>query len=66
MTSFDTPGHVALRVTVPGGEVTIDTGEERRVEIELVALRDNDASRQLIAETRVEKVDRGGSHEILV
>jgi DUF4097 and DUF4098 domain-containing protein YvlB len=66
VTSFDTPGHVALRVTVPGGEVTIDTGDEPRVEIELVALRDNDATHQLIAETRVEKVDRGGTHEILV
>ena len=65
-TSFETPGHVALRVTVPGGEVTIETRDEPRVEVELVALRDNDSTRQLIAETRVEKIDRGGSHEILV
>ncbi len=66
MTSFDTPGHVALRVTVPGGDVTIETGDEPRVEIDLVPLRDNDAGRQLVADTRVELVDRAGGHEIIV
>jgi hypothetical protein len=66
MTSFETPGPVALRVTVPGGEVTVQAGDERRVEIELFALRDNDATQQLIAATRVEKLDRGDRHEIHV
>ena len=66
MTAFETPGHVILRVTVPSGEVTIQTWDEPRVDVDLVPLRDNDATRQLLGDTRVEMLDRGGSHEILV
>ena len=66
MTVFETTGHVALRLTLSGGEVTVETTAERRVEIELVPLRDNEITRQAIAEARVEMTELGGRHEVVV
>jgi len=66
MTVFETPGQVALRVSLSGGEVKIETVDAPRVEIELVALRDNDVTRQAIEEARVEMTDRGGGHQVVV
>lgn len=66
MTVFETTGHVALRLTLGGGEVTLETAESGQVEIELVPLRDDDITRQAIAEARVEMTDRGGGHEVVV
>ena len=54
VTIFETTGHVALRVTLSGGEVSVEATERPNVEIELVPLRDNDVTRQAIAEARVE------------
>ena len=66
MTVFETTGHVALRLMLSGGEVTIEATDDRNVEIELVPLRDNEITRQAIAEARIEMTDRGGGHEIVV
>ncbi len=66
MTVFETTGHVALRVSMSGGEVNVETADDARVEVDLVPLRDNDITRQVIAEARVEMIDRGGGHEIVV
>lgn len=65
-TSFETPGHVALRIALSGGEVTIDAVDDGTVEVELEALRDNDSTHRAIAEARVELVDRGQGHEVVV
>jgi len=66
MTTFETNGHVALLVTVGNGEVAVDGSSENGVEVDLVPLRDNDATRQAIAEARVEMTDRGEGHEVVV
>lgn len=66
VTTFETPGPAALRISLSGGEVTVDAAEVRTVEVELVSLRDNDGTRQAIAEARVEMKARGTSHEIVV
>ncbi len=66
MTVFETTGHVALRVSLVGGAVEIETTEQPRVEIELVPLRDNEATRNAIAGARVEMIERGAGHEIIV
>jgi DUF4097 and DUF4098 domain-containing protein YvlB len=66
MPSFETPGPVALRVTAPAGNVTVETWTEPRVEAEVTALRGDDGSRQAAAETRIEAAERGGRHEIVV
>ena len=66
MTAFRTPGDVLLRVSLEGGEVSVETADDRSVEIELVPMRDNDVTRQAIDEARVEMVPRGGGHEVIV
>jgi len=66
VTVFDVPGHVALRVSLAGGAVEIETTQQPRVEIELVALRDNEVTRKAIAEARVEMTERGAGHEVVV
>ncbi len=66
MTVFETPGPVALSVALGAGEVTVAACDETRVGVELVPLRDNEATRQAIAEARVEMTDRGGRHDIVI
>lgn len=66
MTIFETPGHVALRVALSGGEVSVGATDRPQVEIELVPLRDNEVTRKAIAEARVEMTERGSGHEIVV
>ena len=66
MTVFETTGHVALRLMLSGGEVAVETADDHRVEIELVPLRDNEITRQAIAEARIEMTVRGGGHEFVV
>jgi hypothetical protein len=66
VTAFQTPGDVLLRVSLDGGDVFVETGGDRSVEIELVPMRDNDVTRQAIEEARVELVPRGGRHEVIV
>jgi len=66
VTAFETPGDVLLRVSIEGGDVVVETGADRRVEVELVPLRDNDVTRQAIEDARVELVARGGGHEVIV
>ena len=66
MPTFDTPGPVALRVAAPSGTVTVETWDDRRVEAEVVAARNDDTSRQAAAETRVESLERAGRHVIVV
>lgn len=66
MTAFETTGHVALRLTLSGGEVTVEAADRPGVEVELVPLRDNEVTRKAIAEARVEMTDRGAGHEVVV
>ena len=66
MPSFETPGRVGLRVTVPAGAVVVDTWEEPRTEVEVTAVRGDDASQRAAAETRIEVTERGDKHEIVV
>jgi DUF4097 and DUF4098 domain-containing protein YvlB len=67
MPTFETPGgRVALDVIVPAGAVSLGTWDEPRVEVEVTAVRGDDASAQAAAETRIEAVERGGRHEVSV
>jgi len=66
MTTFETPGKVRVRVALGSGDVRIDAGPEPRTEVELVALRDDDATRAAIAEATVDARDRGDRMEIVV
>jgi DUF4097 and DUF4098 domain-containing protein YvlB len=64
--TFDTPGRVSLEVTVPAGEVTIRTWAEPRVEVEVTPSRGDEASQQAASETRIEAIERGGGHHVVV
>jgi DUF4097 and DUF4098 domain-containing protein YvlB len=66
MTVFDVRGPVRLRLTVPAGRVEVEPGEEDRVEVELRALRNDDATTRAVEATRVDAVERGGVHEIRI
>jgi Toastrack DUF4097 len=66
VTTFETAGEVLVRVDVDGGEIRVETSDDPRVDVDLVALRDNDATRQTIEEARVELVPRGGGSEVVV
>ena len=66
MATFETPGHVAFRVTTPSGRVQVATWSDPRVEVEVTALRGDDGTHQAAAETRVEAHERAGRHEIVV
>ncbi len=66
MTSFVTTGHVLLTVGLGGGEVSVDARGDGGTEVDLIPLRDNDATRQAIADARVEMTERGDGHEIVV
>ena len=66
MTTFETPGNVKLRVSLGSGDVRIDAEDELRTEVELVALRDDEATRSAIAEATVEAREHGDRTEIVV
>ncbi len=63
---FETPGQAALRLELPAGIVRVDVWDEPRTEVDVSALRGDEASRDAAAQTRVEAAERGGRHEILV
>lgn len=66
MTTFEPSGPVAVKVTLAGGEVTVSASELPGVEVELVPQRDNEPTRKLIAEARVEMVEIGDRHAVIV
>jgi hypothetical protein len=63
---FETPGKVQLRISLGAGDVQIDTVSEPRTEVELVALRNDDATRIAIEEATVEARERGDRTEVVV
>jgi hypothetical protein len=66
MYEFETPGEVRVRVAVPSGEVTLETGTPGTVEVEVTALRGDEASLRAAEETRVELHERRGRYEVVV
>src|SRR5262245_22373413 len=66
MTTFPTPGTVGLKISLGAGDVQVDAVDTDSTEIELVPLRDNDATRQAIADATVTTRDRGDRTEVVV
>ena len=66
MPVFETPGKVAIRIELPAGAVKVETWDEPRVEIDVSPRRNDDTSRAIAAETRVEASERGGRHVVTV
>lgn len=63
---FETPGDVLVRVSIEAGSVEVSAADVACVEVDVRPLRDNQASREAVEETRVELVDHGGRYEVVV
>src|SRR5215207_4252570 len=59
--TFATPGSVRLKVSIPSGEIRLETSDEPETHVELEA-RDEEA----LAAATIEVRERGGGHEVVV
>jgi DUF4097 and DUF4098 domain-containing protein YvlB len=66
MPVFDTPGKVALKIGLGGGQVSVETDDVTETSVDVEALRDDEATHEAIAAMRIEARDRGGFHEVVV
>lgn len=66
MESFETPGPVQVAVECAAGEVVVTTHDDPRTEVELVPLRDDEASRSAVERARVELLARGAGDRVVV
>ena len=62
--SFATPGHVALRINVPAGDVEVETTDAAETAVEL-DVRGHDAD-EIEREVRIDARPRGEGHEVVV
>jgi DUF4097 and DUF4098 domain-containing protein YvlB len=63
---FETPGKVALKIGIGGGEVSVTTDDVTETTVEVEALRDDDATHEAIGAMTIEARERGGGYEVVV
>ncbi len=64
--TYETPGPIRLNLDLPFGRVEVETASADRTEIELEGSGDSRQARELIESARVELVERGDGHEVVV
>jgi hypothetical protein len=64
--TYATPGPLRLNLEIPAGEIEIETGNTEETHVELEAIANNDAIRDLVENSRIELVRRGDGHEVVV
>jgi len=64
--TFQTPGKVKLRISLSGGDVQLAAHGEPRVDVELIALRNDEVTQAAIEEAVVEARERADHTEIVV
>lgn len=64
--TYSTPGPLRLNLEIPAGEIEIETGNTHETHVELEAVANNDAIRDLVENSRIELVQRGDGHEVIV
>jgi putative adhesin len=64
--TYSTPGPLRLNLEIPSGEIEIETGNTDETHLELEAIADDDAIRDLVDNSRIELVRRGDGHEVVV
>jgi len=64
--TYSTPGPLRLNLEIPAGEIEIETGNTDETHVELEAVANNDAIRDLVENSRIELVRRGDGHEVVV
>ena len=66
METFETPGPVLVTVETAVGDVVVTTHDEPVTTVEVVALRDDEATRRAVEETRVTARPWGAGSEVVV
>ena len=64
--TYSTPGPLRLNLEIPAGEIEIETGNSDETHVQLEAVANNDAIRDLVENSRIELVRRGDGHEVVV
>jgi DUF4097 and DUF4098 domain-containing protein YvlB len=64
--TYSTPGLLRLNLEIPAGEIEIETGNTDETHVELEAVANNDAIRELVENSRIELIRRGDGHEVVV
>jgi hypothetical protein len=64
--TFPTPGLVRLNLEIPSGRIEIETGNTDETHVELEAVADNEAVRELVRTSRIELLRRGDGYEVVV
>jgi DUF4097 and DUF4098 domain-containing protein YvlB len=64
--TYSTPGPLRLNLEIPAGEIEIETGSTDETRVELEAIANNDAIRDLVENSRIELIQRGDGHEVIV
>jgi len=64
--TYSTPGPLRLNLEIPSGEIEIETGNTDEPRVELEAVANNDAIRDLVDNSRIELIRRGDGHEVVV
>ena len=64
--TYSTPGPLRLNLEIPSGEIEIETGDTDETRVELEAVANNDAIRDLVDNSRIELIRRGDGHEVVV
>lgn len=66
MPTYDTPGHVSLKLRTAGGVVEIESGDGTQTDVELQALRDDEVTLEAIRDASVGVRPTGAGHEVYV
>lgn len=67
MQTFDTPGPLLVSITCPVGEVVVGTHDGPTTRVDVVALKNDDQTREAVANTLVElRPAAGDGHELVV
>src|SRR5437867_26558 len=64
--TYPTPGPLRLNLEIPSGEIEIETGNTDETHVELEAIANNDAIRDLVENSRIALIPRGDGHEVVV
>ena len=64
--TYSTPGPLRLNLEIPSGEIEIETENTDETRVELEAVANNDAIRDLVDNSRIELIRRGDGHEVVV
>jgi len=64
--TYSTTGLLRLNLEIPSGEIEIETGNTDETHVELEAIANNDAIRDLVENSRIALIPRGDGHEVVV